>query len=166
MDWEPLGPVDVKDRGHNADPEKKALLSAASKVIQLTPAIGTELRGVDLRQLSDEQKDQLALLVAERGVVFFRGQDLNIQEQLHLGRHFGPLHKHATTPLPKEEGLEEVHVVYNDGSRRADTTAFSKIELWHSDVTYELQPPSTTSLKLYTAPDVGGDTLWSSGCVH
>jgi len=163
VDWEPLGPVDVKDRGHNADPEKKALLSAASKVVQLTPAIGTELYGVDLRQLSEEQKDQLALLVAERGVVFFQGQDLTIQEQLRLGRHFGPLHKHATTPLPKEDGLEEVHVVYNDGSRRADTTAFSKIELWHSDVTYELQPPSTTSLKLYTAPGVGGDTLWSSG---
>jgi sulfonate dioxygenase len=53
-------------------------------------------------------------------------------------------------------------VVYNDSSSRPDPAAFSKLELWHSDVSYELQPPSTTSLKLITGPEVGGDTLWSS----
>jgi sulfonate dioxygenase len=99
---------------------------------------------------------------------------------LDLARHFGPLHKHATTPIPKEPGLEEVHgeyyeifgiimklirfaVVYNDASRKPDPAAFSKLELWHSDVSYELQPPSTTSLKVITGPEYGGDTLWSSG---
>ena len=79
-------------------------------------------------------------------------------------------------------------MVYNDASRRPDPSAFTKLELWHSDVTttiisiwyhdmihyfnpkkkkkqvsYEIQPPSTTSLKLITCPEVGGDTLWSSG---
>ena len=54
-------------------------------------------------------------------------------------------------------------VVYNDASRRPDSSAFSKIELWHSDVSYEVQPPSTTSLKILTGPEVGGDTLWASG---
>ncbi|KAH9847684.1 alpha-ketoglutarate-dependent sulfonate dioxygenase [Lenzites betulinus] len=161
--WEPLGEIAVTDRGQFADPEKKSLLAAASKVTQLTPAIGTELLGIDLRQLTDAQKDELSLLIAERGVVFFRDQELNIHEQLDLARHWGPLHKHATTPVPREPGLEEVHVVYNDGSRRPDPSAFSKIELWHSDVSYELQPPSTTSLKVITGPPYGGDTLWSSG---
>lgn len=161
--WEPLGPVAVTERGLYANPEKKSLLSAASKVITLNPTIGTEIHGIDLRQLSDTQKDELALLVAERGVVFFRNQDINIHEQLDLARHWGPLHKHATTPIPKEPGLEEVHVVYNDKSRRPDTAAFSKIELWHTDVSYEQQPPSTTSLKVISGPEYGGDTLWSSG---
>ena len=40
--------------------------------------------------------------------VVFRNQDINIHEQLDLARHWGPLHKHATTPIPKN-GLEEVH---------------------------------------------------------
>jgi len=93
----------------------------------------------------------------------FRNQDIDIHQQLELARHFGPLHKHATTPIPREPGLEEVHVVYNDASRRPDPSAFSKLELWHSDVSYELQPPSTTSLKVITGPEYGGDTLWSSG---
>ena len=53
--------------------------------------------------------------------------------------------------------------MYNDHSRRPDPSAFSKLELWHSDVSYEIQPPGATSLKLYTGPETGGDTLWSSG---
>ena len=114
----------------------------------------------------------------------FRSQDITIHEQLDLARHWGPLHKQATTPIPKEPGLEEVDgswryvkpssmgftltpysppsVVYNDSSHRPDTAAFSSLDLWHSDVSYELQPPSTTSLKVITGPEVGGDTLWSS----
>ncbi|CCM01507.1 uncharacterized protein FIBRA_03563 [Fibroporia radiculosa] len=163
LKWEPLGEQAVTDRGLFADSDKKALFSAAAKVQHLTPAIGTEITGLDLRQLSNTQKDELALLVAERGVVFFRDQEISIHEQLELARHFGPLHKHATTPVPREPGLEEVHVVYNDSSRRPDSTTFSKLELWHSDVSYEIQPPSTTSLKVITGPPYGGDTLWSSG---
>ncbi|KAG1884829.1 uncharacterized protein F5891DRAFT_1202392 [Suillus fuscotomentosus] len=163
VEWEPLTEIEVTDRGHFADPSKTALFSAAQKVKHLTPAIGTELVGIDLRQLTNQQKDELALLVAERGVVFFRDQELSIHEQLDVGRYFGPLHKHASTPIPREPGLEEVHVVYNDAAQRPDASGFSKIELWHSDVTYEVQPPSTTSLKVITGPEYGGDTLWSSG---
>ena len=51
----------MTDRALNADPEKKSLLSAASKVTHLTPTIGTELLGIDLRQLSDSQKDELCV---------------------------------------------------------------------------------------------------------
>ncbi|KAF7312515.1 Alpha-ketoglutarate-dependent taurine dioxygenase [Mycena indigotica] len=162
ISWPPLTEVAVSDRGLLADPAKKSLLSAASKVRHLTPAIGTELLGIDLRQLTDAQKDELALLVAERGVVFFRDQEIDVYGQLDIARHFGPLHKHATTPIPRN-GLEEVHVVYNDSSRRPDPASFSKLELWHTDVSYEIQPPSTTSLKVITGPEYGGDTLWSSG---
>ena len=59
VSWEPLKEVKVIDKGLRAESEKKTLLSVASKVITLTPAIGTELQGIDLRQLSDAQKDEL-----------------------------------------------------------------------------------------------------------
>ena len=59
----------MTDRGQFADPEKKSLLSAASKVQHLTPAIGTELSGIDLRQLTDQQKDELC--VSRRALVQF-----------------------------------------------------------------------------------------------
>ena len=56
-----------------------------------TNVLGTEIHGIQLNQLTDQQKDELALLVAERGVVFFRDQDINIHEQIELGRYYGPL---------------------------------------------------------------------------
>ncbi len=59
ISWEPLKEVKVIDRGLQANSEKKTLLSAASRAITLTPTIGTELQGIDLRQLSDAQKDEL-----------------------------------------------------------------------------------------------------------
>ena len=59
ISWEPLKEVEVVDRGVGANPDKKNLLSLASKVITLTPAIGTELHDIDLRQLSGAQKDEL-----------------------------------------------------------------------------------------------------------
>jgi hypothetical protein len=87
ISWGPLKEVKVVDRGLHANWEKKNLLSSASKVITLTPTIGTEIHGIDLHQLSDAQKDELcvflypqalhtkrlrvnrSLLAAERGVV-------------------------------------------------------------------------------------------------
>jgi sulfonate dioxygenase len=59
LSWEPLKEVKVIDRALHATSEKKNLLSAASKVITLTPTIGTELQGIYLGQLSDTQKDEL-----------------------------------------------------------------------------------------------------------
>jgi hypothetical protein len=38
----------------------------------------------------------------------FRDQEIDIHGTLDIARHFGPLHKHATTPIPRI-GLEEVH---------------------------------------------------------
>jgi sulfonate dioxygenase len=38
-------------------------------------------------------------------------------------------------------------------------------DLWHTDVSYERQPPGTTTLKIDTLPPVGGDTLWASAYV-
>ncbi|KAG5636949.1 hypothetical protein H0H81_006297 [Sphagnurus paluster] len=57
--WEPLVELEVTERGLSADPSKKSLFDAAQKVNHLTPAIGTEIVGLDLRQLSESQKDEL-----------------------------------------------------------------------------------------------------------
>lgn len=83
------------DPGSRADPEKKALLSAAKEVIPLTRHIGTEIVGLQLKDLTDQQKDELALLIAERSVVFFRDQDISPQQQKDLGEYFGEVEIHV-----------------------------------------------------------------------
>ena len=48
------------------------------------------------------QKDELALLIAERGVVVFRGQDfkdIGIEKQKEFGSYFGKLHVHVSLLL-------------------------------------------------------------------
>ncbi|GME80718.1 unnamed protein product [Ambrosiozyma monospora] len=76
------------ERAKNADPEKKALLGAAKEVIHLTKHIGTEIVGLQLSELTDQQKDELALLISERVVVFFREQKLSPQKQRELGEYY------------------------------------------------------------------------------
>ncbi|KAJ4347539.1 hypothetical protein N0V95_005323 [Ascochyta clinopodiicola] len=99
------------DPGSRADPEKKALLSAAKEVIHLTAHIGTEIVGLQLKDLTDQQKDELGLLIAERSVVFFRDQDISPQEQLKLGEWYGEIEVHPQVPsvpgVPASGRLEE-----------------------------------------------------------
>ncbi|KAJ3047746.1 hypothetical protein HK097_011247 [Rhizophlyctis rosea] len=161
--YPPLEPHDFRDVGARADPSLKNLLGAGTKRTDLTPHIGTELEGVQLSQLTDAQKDELALLTAQRGVVFFRDQDITVHQQLDLGRHYGRLHIHPTSGHP--EGLPEVHVVHTKDIeyRKEGQPRQSQRDTWHSDVTYELQPPGLTTLKINKLPPVGGDTLWASG---
>lgn len=68
------------------------------KVSKIAPTIGTEIRGLQLSQLNNQQKDELALLIAERGVVVFRDQDfkdIGVEKQKEFGEYFGPLHIHV-----------------------------------------------------------------------
>lgn len=84
------------ERGANADKNKTALFSAATTVTDLTTHIGTEIVGLQLKDLTDQQKDELALLVAERSVVFFRDQDLSPQQQKKLGEYYGEIEIHVS----------------------------------------------------------------------
>jgi hypothetical protein len=85
-----------EDAGARADKSKKHLFSAATKVTDLTAYIGTEIEGIQLRDLTPEQRDELALLIAERSVVFFRDQELTPQEQRELGEWFGEVEVHVS----------------------------------------------------------------------
>jgi sulfonate dioxygenase len=55
----------AKDRAFFADTEKTSLFLQDVAVEELTPWIGTELKGIQLSKLTNQQKDDLALLVAE-----------------------------------------------------------------------------------------------------
>ena len=90
-----------QDAGVRADKSKKNLFSAATKVTDLTTHIGTEIEGLQLKDLSPKQRDELALLIAERSVVFFRDQDLSPQQQKKLGEWYGEVEVHVRSPNPQ-----------------------------------------------------------------
>ncbi|KPV74299.1 uncharacterized protein RHOBADRAFT_44785 [Rhodotorula graminis WP1] len=159
----PLEPFEHVDPGHEAlkDPTPRSFLDGAD-VDDLTPEFGTEVEGIQLHQLDSRGRQQLALYVAERGVVVFRDQDFHDQEPEWLlddwTRFFGRPHIHPCSGSPK--GFPEFHLVYRDGKAvynyEVDTRLTSSV--WHSDVTYEEQPPGLTALFLFDSPKSGGDT--------
>lgn len=87
------------DAGARAVKSKKNLFAAATKVTDLTAHIGTEIEGLQLRDLTPEQRDELALLIAERSVVFLRDQQITPQQQKELGDWYGVVEVHVS-PIP------------------------------------------------------------------
>ncbi|KAK3659473.1 hypothetical protein LTR56_001363 [Elasticomyces elasticus] len=166
----PTEPSDFSDRGLLADKAKSNLLGAPNAVVtKLTPRIGTEIRGLQLSQLSNDPKNELALLLAERGVVVFRDQDfkdVGPVKQKAFGEYFGKLHVHPVGAHVKEH--IEFHNIYlgADNLYRAQQQS-SKLTTtgYHSDVSYEHQPPALTMLSLLSVPHSGGDTAWTSQVV-
>ncbi|KAJ3512584.1 hypothetical protein NMY22_g15290 [Coprinellus aureogranulatus] len=168
FDKEPaLQYFDHVDAGSRADPAKPHLLTKDTKLHHLSPYLGTEVRGAQLSQLSKEGLDELALFVAERKVVVFRDQDLkdvSPEEQLEFASHFGPPHVHPIAV--NVEGYPAIAVVYRDEERPGFTDHLVQTQInhtnWHSDVSYEKQPPGTTFFYILDGPEVGGDTLFLS----
>jgi len=152
------------DPGSRADPEKKALLSAAKEVIHLTSHIGTEIVGLQLKDLTDQQKDELGLLIAERSVVFFRDQDISPQQQKELGQWYGEIEIHPQ--VPQVPGVPGVTVIWPALQATENPAHFRKpggASRWHTDLVHEKQPAGVTHLHNDTIPTIGGDTLWASG---
>ncbi|KAI0407695.1 hypothetical protein F4802DRAFT_552990 [Xylaria palmicola] len=167
--FSPTELFDFVDRGLAADKAKPHLLGLKDpnvKIAKLTPRIGTEVSGLQLSELSDAQKDELALLLAERGVVVFRDQDfkdIGVEKQKEFGRYFGRLHVHPVGA--HVDGALEFHNIYL-GPDNLYRVQFKSDSLsttgYHSDVSYEHQPPGITLLTLLSVPETGGDTGWVS----
>ena len=147
-----------------ADTSFSEILKDGVRSEDITPTIGTEISGVQLSSLTDAGKAQLAALTAQRKVLVFRDQDfadLPIEDALKYGGYFGRHHIHPTSGAPK--GHPEVHLVHrgiDDRTREVLLESRTSTVAWHSDVTYETQPPGTTFLYILDKPGSGGDTLF------
>lgn len=157
----------IIERGLNADRSKAALFARAKEVRHLTRYVGTELVGVQLNDLNEKELDELALLVSERIVVFFRNQDLSPQRQLEIGKFFSSHIEHhpltAQVPLPGVVGSTGITTIWGKFNRRGLNTTFKQKggRVWHTDLDH--LNPAITTLFLDAIPASGGDTAWSSG---
>ncbi|KAG8713325.1 hypothetical protein FRC08_013388 [Ceratobasidium sp. 394] len=144
----------------------RTFLRNATRVRDLTPKIGTEITGIDLTTLDGAGRDQLALEVARRGVVVFRDQPKFLTQTAEQfkewGSYFGRLHVHPTSGHPA--AIPELHLVYRDSSQTLNHEQLNRTSttLWHSDVSYERQPPGLTTFFLLSQPSSGGDTAFVS----
>ena len=128
------------------------------EVLPVTPLIGAEVIGIDLSEpLTNHQKDAIHKAFLKHSVLFFRNQDISVEQQKDFGRSFGELHIHPARDRNGLEGHPEI-LYLNAGP---DTSRVNGDE-WHSDVSCDEEPPLGSILRLFEVPSNGGDTLFSS----
>ncbi|KAJ7095035.1 alpha-ketoglutarate-dependent taurine dioxygenase [Mycena epipterygia] len=164
--FDKLPPFEFLDPALRADKRKANLLAPTAVMKDITPKMGTVLRNIQLSQLSDQAKDELALLISERKIVAFPDQDFLEAGPEALQKfmdYFGKRNYHpVSASLP---GLPGFHVIHRDGKKPELDAFFSQKTtscLWHQDVSYEMQPPGYVMLGLLDGPKVGGDTVFAA----
>ena len=125
------------------------------KVKKIAKSLGAELHGVDLcKDLPDEIYAEIRKLLIEHQVIFFRDQDISPQQHKSLAESFGPLQTHPA--YETVEGYPEITILESTAEKP------SKIEVWHSDMTFRKHPPLGSVLRAKICPPKGGDTMWAS----
>lgn len=128
--------------------------------ISVTPsgqACGAEVRGVDLSMpLAPAQVAAIRAAWLEHLVLSFPDQDLSDDDLERFTLYFGPFGDDPfIAPIP---GREHVIAV----KRAADETTSLFAEQWHSDWSFQANPPQGTCLYGITIPPQGGDTLFAN----
>ncbi|KAG6101023.1 hypothetical protein E4U31_003772 [Claviceps sp. LM219 group G6] len=161
----PLEPFNYAERALVADSTFSELLTSGSKLRNLTATLGAEVSGVQLSALSDRGKDQLALLANEKKVLVFHNQDfpkLPIGQIVDYCRYFGRLFLHSHSGFPK--GYPEIHIVHSRAGNTLSSDFFAMHThsmAWHSDNSFDVQPPGVTFLYALEVPPEGGDTIFA-----
>jgi taurine dioxygenase len=120
----------------------------------MTPTIGAEISGVRMSgDLSDLQVAEIRAALLEWKVIFFRDQDVSIEEHIAFGSLFGELEYHPFTQNLEEH--PEVVVIHHGPKSKSGQNG------WHSDVTWRLEPSLGSILRARIVPPVGGDTLFA-----
>ena len=125
------------------------------EIQQENALLGATILGIDLtNDLSDEEVAFINEALAVHQVIFFRNQRLSSNDHRRLALKFGNLQTHPA--YPTVENFPEITILENDRENP------SKIEEWHTDMTFKSHPPLGSILIGKIIPKTGGDTLFSS----
>ena len=121
----------------------------------LSGALGAEITGIDLKDVSKENFKQINDLLLEHKVIFFRNQKITEQEHMALAEKFGPIETHAYV-----KGLDNYPEIVRIIKAEDEKNQWG--ENWHSDVSYNVKPTKAVILRSIKIPPVGGDTMFSN----
>lgn len=144
----------------------------AERSITITPsgkALGADVAGVDLtRPLSANHADAIRRAWSDHLVLRFRGhRGLTLGQLADFSRHFGtldkaPIKSSANGKVSPDEH-PEITVISNvvvDGQAIGGLGSYEAV--WHSDMTYNTQPPKGSALYAMEIPASGGNTCFAN----
>jgi alpha-ketoglutarate-dependent taurine dioxygenase len=140
----------------------------------VTPLIGSEVTGIDLRdELDPATVARLRAALLRHKVLFFRDQPIDDVQQIRFSRYFGsvtPAHP-VTNGLPD---LPEIKVNQLHGGEQEYRSFRLTVDHplrpvsrsrsgrgWHIDITFVANPAAITFLRGVEIPSHGGDTIWT-----
>ncbi|OCK94706.1 Clavaminate synthase-like protein [Cenococcum geophilum 1.58] len=125
---------------------------------------------------AERQIRDLAVIISERGVCFFRApQDgLGVEDgrPKENGLHVRPPHRDpANVPMGNGETDENIYVINSEAQKEMYISMIKNRPVepkdlgreWHSDATFENFPSDSSCLLMQETPSYGGGTLWCSG---
>lgn len=126
------------------------------RVRKAAGALGAFVTGESLAEVALDTAlfEQLRGLALEHEVLFFRDQHIDPIDFQAFARRFGAVLGHPAYPIVAD--TEDVQIL------ESTPEVPSKIEEWHSDMTFSATPPTFTLLHGQIIPEFGGDTLWAS----
>jgi taurine dioxygenase len=133
----------------------------------LSPALGAEIKGVDLRRpLDDATIKAVNAAFDEHVVVVFRDQELSEADQLRAAGYFGKVHirrRPANGRTPGGDYDTPFMMVTNIVENGKSAGAFGDGEMWfHHDTSYYPQPHRATFLYSMQLTSRGGETCFSN----
>lgn len=143
----------------------------AFEVTPLHPLFAGEGRGVDLTRVPDAETVRAIERAMDRyGVLVFRGQPLDQDQQIAFARAFGTLDIGLRRAIQqphrlKYDELIDISNVGADGSiaDRAGRKVASMVanQLWHSDSSFQSPAAKYSMLSAVTLPSWGGETEYA-----
>lgn len=132
---------------------------AEPRSIAVTPqptGFGAEITGLDLsKPLNPESLAQVKAAWAAHSVVAFPGQPLSLKALEAFTQEIGPFGVDPfIAPMPGHPNVLELR-------REPDEKATNFGAGWHSDWSFQKEPPAATLLRSQVTPPVGGDTLFA-----
>ena len=133
---------------------------------QLRPlgdALGTEALGIDLtKPMDDATFAWVSQAFAKNPVLVFRDQDLAAGDLAAFGRRFGVPRKHALLKYRHADYPEVSWLTNVEEDGKVDWYGVKRATDWHTDSTYEENPPLLAVLHAKEVPSEKGGTMFAN----
>jgi taurine dioxygenase len=142
-----------------------ASTSPGIKIVESGAALGAEIRGLDVRNLTGSEFEAVHRAWLDHSVILFRGQHLTDADLIAFSGRFGGLDWAPIQETGRRfvEGHPEIYVVSNVIENGVPIGSLGAGEaVWHTDMSYLERPPKASILYALEVPPSGGDTWFSS----
>ena len=132
----------------------------------LSPAIGVEIRGVDLAKPLDDASFASVRAAWERNcIALFRDQQLDEMDQVNFASRLGALGKAVNDHDPEKGGSHEAVLYVSNVRVNGKVTGIlpDGEMFFHSDTCYVERPAMASMLYAMEVPSRGGNTLYANG---